>query len=101
MRADAGVDKTAMMLVAETSYAPDAKPRHVAFDTQPTRYIQIEVLESHGLNAIIAEVRQICAEEFPDAFSEIVSAGVAAEQRNDCIAAFRHGEHGRLGMFIP
>jgi hypothetical protein len=45
-----------MTPVAETSYAPDGKPRHVAFDTQPTRYIQIELLESHGLNAIIAEV---------------------------------------------
>ncbi|TWT75766.1 Alpha-L-fucosidase [Planctomycetes bacterium CA13] len=52
----AGVDKAAMTLVAARSYTPDAKPRHVTFVAQPTRYIKLEILESHGSNTIIAEL---------------------------------------------
>ncbi len=51
-----GVEEASLSLVVEKNYTPDAKPRHTSFVSRPTRYIRIEILATHGPQAIIAEV---------------------------------------------
>ncbi|MFC1763779.1 alpha-L-fucosidase [Planctomycetota bacterium] len=58
-------DKTTFKLVAMESYVADAKPHHIAFESSPIRFIKIEILETHGPQAIIAELAVGGADRMP------------------------------------